>query len=120
MALPASRSCTRGGRCGRASCPAVVSRRRCPCPCERDRKSTRLNSSHDQISYAVFCLKKKKELFADLPALTRSQCEVASDPSGPYVRVEKQSHVTSIIFFVHWIRYGHGYAAGAILGGAAT
>src|SRR5205085_11753645 len=27
----------------------------------RDRKSTRLNSSHSQISYAVFCLKKKKE-----------------------------------------------------------
>src|SRR2546428_1728661 len=27
-----------------------------------DRKSTRLNSSHDQISYAVFCLKKKKLL----------------------------------------------------------
>src|SRR2546421_6766244 len=26
-----------------------------------DRKSTRLNSSHDQISYAVFCLKKKKQ-----------------------------------------------------------
>src|SRR2546428_7192669 len=29
---------------------------------ERDRKSTRLNSSHDQISYAVFCLKKKKKI----------------------------------------------------------
>src|SRR2546421_9564636 len=29
-------------------------------PDEPDRKSTRLNSSHDQISYAVFCLKKKK------------------------------------------------------------
>src|SRR5206468_11908575 len=28
-----------------------------------DRKSTRLNSSHDQISYAVFCLKKKKNRF---------------------------------------------------------
>src|SRR2546430_13739213 len=28
---------------------------------ERDRKSTRLNSSHSQISYAVFCLKKKQE-----------------------------------------------------------
>src|SRR2546427_4848908 len=28
----------------------------------RDRKSTRLNSSHSQISYAVFCLKKKKLL----------------------------------------------------------
>src|SRR2546421_9014683 len=27
----------------------------------QDRKSTRMNSSHDQISYAVFCLKKKKK-----------------------------------------------------------
>src|SRR5256886_2464263 len=32
-------------------------RKRCHC---QDRKSTRLNSSHSQISYAVFCLKKKK------------------------------------------------------------
>src|SRR2546430_8401846 len=30
-------------------------------PPEQDRKSTRLNSSHSQISYAVFCLKKKKK-----------------------------------------------------------
>src|SRR2546430_5167015 len=30
---------------------------------ESDRKSTRLNSSHSQISYAVFCLKKKKNSF---------------------------------------------------------
>src|SRR2546421_9349873 len=30
-------------------------------PAVRDRKSTRLNSSHDQISYAVFCLKKKNK-----------------------------------------------------------
>src|SRR2546430_4376116 len=29
---------------------------------ERDRKSTRLNSSHSQISYAVFCLKKINEI----------------------------------------------------------
>src|SRR2546430_14637550 len=29
----------------------------------RDRKSTRLNSSHSQISYAVFCLKKKKRTY---------------------------------------------------------
>src|SRR6476660_10094437 len=34
-------------------------RPRCWCP--RDRKSTRLNSSHQIISYAVFCLKKKKK-----------------------------------------------------------
>src|SRR2546430_3082173 len=32
----------------------------CPSIFSRDRKSTRLNSSHSQISYAVFCLKKKK------------------------------------------------------------
>src|SRR2546430_3036786 len=33
----------------------------------RDRKSTRLNSSHSQISYAVFCLKKKKTQLPNLP-----------------------------------------------------
>src|SRR5688572_31436822 len=32
-----------------------------PLPAQPDRKSTRLNSSHSQISYAVFCLKKKKK-----------------------------------------------------------
>src|SRR2546430_12435451 len=37
-----------------------------------DRKSTRLNSSHSQISYAVFCLKKKKNLCVSL--LLRRQC----------------------------------------------
>src|SRR2546430_3598616 len=39
-----------------------------PSSMAQDRKSTRLNSSHSQISYAVFCLKKKKkshELFTD-------------------------------------------------------
>src|SRR2546430_12713159 len=34
-----------------------------------DRKSTRLNSSHSQISYAVFCLKKKKQLSENLFAM---------------------------------------------------
>src|SRR2546430_12714345 len=37
-----------------------------------DRKSTRLNSSHSQISYAVFCLKKKKH--DDTPACVRHDC----------------------------------------------
>src|SRR5687768_18207094 len=32
-----------------------------PCVIRKDRKSTRLNSSHGYISYAVFCLKKKKK-----------------------------------------------------------
>src|SRR2546430_4197806 len=35
-----------------------------------DRKSTRLNSSHSQISYAVFCLKKKKKISIQLPLMT--------------------------------------------------
>src|SRR5438552_7668587 len=35
-----------------------------PTPAPRDRKSTRLNSSHQIISYAVFCLKKKKNIIS--------------------------------------------------------
>src|SRR5438874_11158672 len=44
----------------RARRSRVVGRRR-----GRDRKSTRLNSSHLEISYAVFCLKKKRRRLAD-------------------------------------------------------
>src|SRR2546421_7543715 len=40
-------------------CPGSLADQRARC--DLDRKSTRLNSSHDQISYAVFCLKKKKQ-----------------------------------------------------------
>src|SRR2546430_10802437 len=42
--------------------PQLRSQMRAICGTVRDRKSTRLNSSHSQISYAVFCLKKKKHL----------------------------------------------------------
>src|SRR2546430_6808415 len=38
----------------------------------RDRKSTRLNSSHSQISYAVFCLKKKRILLTMSPLASRT------------------------------------------------
>src|SRR3712207_9021356 len=48
-----------------AAAPLAVERRRPAAPGHRgrrrDRKSTRLNSSHANISYAVFCLKKKKQ-----------------------------------------------------------
>src|SRR5205814_7574122 len=49
--------CGTAGRmvCRRRLCPALVPHAR-----PEDRKSTRLNSSHLGISYAVFCLKKKK------------------------------------------------------------
>src|SRR2546427_9430091 len=43
----------------------------------RDRKSTRLNSSHSQISYAVFCLKKKKVAEGGPAAPERRAKEVA-------------------------------------------
>src|SRR2546430_8741664 len=51
-----------------------------------DRKSTRLNSSHSQISYAVFCLKKKKERSLTLrrhytPRLEHQQLYVSSSDS---------------------------------------
>src|SRR3989440_765778 len=40
---------------------------------QTDRKSTRLNSSHDQISYAVFCLKKKKRQHQKDPEYAQSE-----------------------------------------------
>src|SRR2546422_5486602 len=48
----------------------------------RDRKSTRLNSSHGYISYAVFCLKKKKTQTRKTPFHQRSKnsaCKMQSD-----------------------------------------
>src|SRR5688572_32256053 len=47
----------------------------------RDRKSTRLNSSHSQISYAVFCLKKKKKTSKTLLSA---------------VRVDGETHVAAV------------------------
>src|SRR2546430_12617096 len=49
----------RGGPAHTASCLAYPRCRRGGTRYREDRKSTRLNSSHSQISYAVFCLKKK-------------------------------------------------------------
>src|SRR5258708_22351579 len=46
----------------------------------RDRKSTRLNSSHQIISYAVFCLKKKSTINASLNAATSTRA-VSSNPN---------------------------------------
>src|SRR2546427_2458778 len=43
-----------------------------------DRKSTRLNSSHSQISYAVFCLKKKKKSAAVVDVINQSSIDSPS------------------------------------------
>src|SRR5471030_1529520 len=55
---------------GGTSCSASVDRRgRCPVARRhRDRKSTRLNSSHLGISYAVFCVKKKNKHILRVPS----------------------------------------------------
>src|SRR5690242_20951750 len=50
----------------RGSTAIPASDRNGPAPERKDRKSTRLNSSHMSISYAVFCLKKKKTIQAKL------------------------------------------------------
>src|SRR2546426_5654825 len=61
-ALPISAS---GGTSGKKRCRTTPKQRPSGSACDRsihrDRKSTRLNSSHLVISYAVFCLKKKKK-----------------------------------------------------------
>src|SRR5256886_3760054 len=71
--------------------------------CERgveDRKSTRLNSSHSQISYAVFCLKKKKEHHCaqPLPPFDRSEMTLACDDFASLCQCElgESSNVSSI------------------------
>src|SRR2546421_2813618 len=56
----------------------------------RDRKSTRLNSSHDQISYAVFCLKKKK----------KRKVYTVSVPWSPRKVTEAGSRLVSIEAFI--------------------
>src|SRR2546422_6043461 len=79
----------RGFLCVLESCKPAYSFSSSRCPEQRrrsrarlDRKSTRLNSSHGYISYAVFCLKKKKQKnqdhyasITDSHAIQRSHCK---------------------------------------------
>src|SRR2546430_7277359 len=52
----------------------------------KDRKSTRLNSSHSQISYAVFCLKKKSFAVID-ETVTKDVLEEFLDVAGSFIGV---------------------------------
>src|SRR2546430_9188518 len=56
----------------------------------KDRKSTRLNSSHSQISYAVFCLKKKKINKVDHPPSLNNRLRILR---SVYLRRKRQSQV---------------------------
>src|SRR2546427_7333980 len=67
----------------------------------RDRKSTRLNSSHSQISYAVFCLKKKKRKTFVIPPRSDNTLKSSDgypiDPSShtPFKLCPPRSHAYS-------------------------
>src|SRR2546430_5545037 len=55
-----------------------------------DRKSTRLNSSHSQISYAVFCLKKKKKNQASRVKTIQSHTHTARFSKSESIRQSNQ------------------------------
>src|SRR2546429_3323781 len=70
-----------------------------------DRKSTRLNSSHGYISYAVFCLKKKIIVSREG---NRNRRRLKANPTCPPFRVGIKSNIITsnnhmIIFFVMYI-----------------
>src|SRR3989442_811110 len=64
----------------------------------RDRKSTRLNSSHVRISYAVFCLKKKKQI---LSRRSRRHCEKTSIAMIRYYHTRLISSLIYLILHAH-------------------
>src|SRR5690349_23732510 len=64
--------------------PPITSRKSIDSSAEPDRKSTRLNSSHVEISYAVFCLKKKKKKKKNLHSNIRRQSTYSSSSHSYY------------------------------------
>src|SRR2546422_3839486 len=82
-----SRSPSLGGR----TCPMIVS------PVRRsnrlDRKSTRLNSSHGYISYAVFCLKKKKENQTSNKNRVRIKSNIRPNTKNSHIGVHHRLHL---------------------------
>src|SRR5207253_8143096 len=64
-------------------CDALDDRNRAHGEREGDRKSTRLNSSHVAISYAVFCLKKKNKCVANCQAIESPKRTVRSSHDAP-------------------------------------
>src|SRR5258705_1552380 len=82
---------TRPRWCSRPSAPERATARRRNLP-TLDRKSTRLNSSHLGISYAVFCLKKKKQLLPD-------DLEWGSRRSSDSSRLDSGDRATGLLLY---------------------
>src|SRR6185312_9462726 len=64
----------------------------------QDRKSTRLNSSHDQISYAVLCLKKKTSIVNDAHSAAPQFAEYFV--TGDVLREDRNTAVCLVLFFL--------------------
>src|SRR5256886_3770028 len=67
---------------------------------EQDRKSTRLNSSHSQISYAVFCLKKKNIPPIRCTIIAQDSCVADTSPAQASPAVGR-SHVARLTELAH-------------------
>src|SRR5437667_404264 len=78
-----------------ANWPSIGRAWRCCRSRREDRKSTRLNSSHITISYAVFCLKKKKAASATATAL-RCSPTFPSDPLYSFLNVAAPPQVYTL------------------------
>src|SRR5436309_6160897 len=64
--------------------------------CHRDRKSTRLNSSHVKISYAVFCLKKKRSKYLRTVTKTSHRLHVFAAPSELFLEYHVESSADGV------------------------
>src|SRR3712207_7592081 len=70
-----------------------------------DRKSTRLNSSHANISYAVFCLKKKKKNITNSAAVHTYQDHVKF--ISPHAQMTPKTVYTTLLITAHLSRLPH-------------
>src|SRR5256885_6169208 len=74
-----------------------------------DRKSTRLNSSHLVISYAVFCLKKKKKTHPELHLTLRLNVQLSSCSSATLVHLSQSYHLIAFAIIYLYSSSTHGY-----------
>src|SRR5690606_40349908 len=101
------RTCRRATRSrssiGRWRCAVTLTSRWTARPCgwasRADRKSTRLNSSHVKISYAVFCLKKKKINKQNLNLLSKNVHPEYTDKSNTKFDTASQKYESNTIIY---------------------
>src|SRR5690348_17392546 len=70
-------------------------------PSPPDRKSTRLNSSHPSISYAVFCLKKKKNKAKSVDRKKKTKQNKQTMRDQHVEKIEEEAHVNGLVHLRH-------------------